>query len=596
MKYTFEGGLNENDGTLKEECQEGSNFELVFGDSDFRPRRPLDNKSSSTFTGPIGGIMQLIKRDNTETTLIFDQDTPAISTWDGATTAVSKRTASLNASSKLRDTYYSLDDIIVISDIERLTPMLTWDGTDCWRLKTGLLAGSAQAVTSITRSGSTATVTTAGVHGYASGDLVHIAGANEAGYNGEYEITVTSTTTFVYLVFSSPASPATGTITVDFGVELYAKYAIIHNGRLWLFNVITNDGTSSDTPHLMVASEFENIESYNTSLRSEDSSFTTGNEAFYLLTQDLKPINGVALFNKQLVISTEDGRLYRLVGNDSTNYAWVDYYGGSAAIGTESMVNYGNDVAFMKKGGRIDTLIATDTSGDVSVDDISRWIPNEVKDLTDAIGVYDPDYQKVLFFVSNKVLVLFKDILFAGGGQISPWSIYKTELSFDFTTSAVRRLRRPGEATWSVYIGGSDGVIYDLNGAGSGDNGDTDIATVRKTNLIEDVDTRNGVLFGNVIYRRQGECQLNVFYDWSEEFNQTSAIITLKGPPAGDTAPYYNNSAYYGDTDYYNQGFAFADKVTKQNFSPSGRGDSFFMEISLTTSVRFKIDSINIEA
>lgn len=597
MKMTFQGGLNENDGTLMEECQEGQNFELLLGDTDFRPRRPLDNKSSSTFTGPIGGIMQLVKRDNTETTLVFDQDTPAIYTWDGATTKNSVRTNSLNASSKLRDAYYSLDDVIAICDIAKLTPMLKWDGTTCTRLKTGLTAGNPTTVgTSLTSSGITATVDHGSAHGFSSGDLVTIAGANESPYNGEFEITVTGANTFTYTMASSTTSPATGTITFDFGVELYAKYAVIHNGRLCLFNITTNDGSSSEISHMAVFSEFENIESFDTAKRSEDSTFTTGNEAFYILTEDLKPINGVTVFNKELIVSTEEGRLYRLAGNDSTNYRWVQYYGGSAAIGTETMVNYGNDVAFMKAGGRIDTLIATDTSGDVSVDDISRWIPGKTRGLTDAIAAYDPDYQKVYWFTSNKVLVLFKEVLFAGGGQISPWSIYKTKLSFNFTTSAVKRMRRPGESTWSVYIGGSDGVIYDMNGTSAGDNGATGIVTIRKTKPIEELNTKQAMIYGNVIYRRQGSCELTMEFDWSEELNTTSSIMTLKGPPASDTAPYYNGSAYYNGTSYYNQGFAFANKITKQNFSPSGRGMSFYLTLYLNTTVRFKIDSINIEA
>lgn len=68
-------------------------------------------------------------------------------------------------------------------------------------------------VSSITRSGSVATVTTTGDHQLASGVEVTIAGAVETDYNGIYEIVVTSATTFTYTVDNSPTSPATGTIT-----------------------------------------------------------------------------------------------------------------------------------------------------------------------------------------------------------------------------------------------------------------------------------------------------------------------------------------------------------------------------------------------
>ena len=420
MRITYAGGLNENEGTDINECQEGQNFELMLGDTDFKPRPPQDLKGTATLGGTIAGIMQMITQDDTETTLIFEDDssTPTIYTWDGSTTFTSKRTANLSVGSKLRDVYFSLDDTLSIFDIAKLTPLMKWDGTNLTRHLTSLDSGSGGSVSSITRSGTTATVTTSGSHGLSTGDLVIHAGANETDYNIEAEITVTGAATYTYTVAGSPTTPATGTITWSLGAEMFAKYGIVHNGRLWAFNVKVD---SSDTPHLMVASAFEDIKTFDTTKRAGDSTFTTGNEAFYLLTPDLKPINGVVEFNKQLIISTEGGHLYRLAGYDSATYEWIDYHPGSAAIGDESLVNFGNDVAFMRRGGNIDTLRATDTSGDVSVDDISRWIPDTVKDLTGAIAVYDEPRQKVFFFVSGKVLVLFKDILY--GTELSPWSV-----------------------------------------------------------------------------------------------------------------------------------------------------------------------------
>lgn len=64
----------------------------------------------------------------------------------------------------------------------------------------------ALAVTSITRSGSVATVTTTAPHGYTVGDtlLVTIAGATLAAYNGTFLITVTGTSAFTYPVVGSP--------------------------------------------------------------------------------------------------------------------------------------------------------------------------------------------------------------------------------------------------------------------------------------------------------------------------------------------------------------------------------------------------------
>jgi len=598
MKLTFEGGINENDGTMINECQEGYNFDLVYGDTNLTPRKSLDLKGTSPNAGAIAGILQLIKRDDTETTLVFDDDgaAPEVFLWDGSDSFTSKRTANLAVGSKLRDVYWSLDDRLAIVDISKSTPLMTWDGTTFERHKTALVDGAGVSVTGITQTAGVATVTYGAVHGRSIGDLVTFYGAGQAGYNIEAEVlSVPTTTTLTYAVDSGTASPATGTITADAGVDLYAAYGVIHNNRQWLFNVKTvNGATTSDTPHLMVASAFENIESYDTAARAEDNTLT-GNEAFYILSPNLKPVNGVAQFNKELIISTVDGRLFRLIGNDATNYQWVDYYAGSAAIGTETMVNFGNDVAFMRKGGRIDTLRQTDASGDVTLDDISRWIPNLTRNLTDAIAVYDSDKQRVLFFVQNKVLVLYKEYLY--GSDTSPWSVFTTELSFRFNTSAAVRIRKPGLAGYSVYLGGTSGKIYDLSGTGDGDEGTTGIQVKRKSNLIDTLRTKEAILNGEIHYRRVGEVDVTMYCDWSEEYNITSSIVKLKGRGAGDTASsYFGGAAYFSGDFYFNAGFQFQGKPTTQRFSPSGRGPAFFFEVNTNSVYSFQIDYITLGA
>ncbi len=75
-------------------------------------------------------------------------------------------------------------------------------------------SGAAAAVTSITRASATATVTTTAAHGYATGNRITLAGASQAEYNGTFEIVVTGANTFTFAVTGTPASPATGVITV----------------------------------------------------------------------------------------------------------------------------------------------------------------------------------------------------------------------------------------------------------------------------------------------------------------------------------------------------------------------------------------------
>ena len=70
-----------------------------------------------------------------------------------------------------------------------------------------------ESITSITYSGTTATVTTASPHGYSTGQQVQIAGAAPWQYDGVFSITVTGPSTFTYTMAGTPASIASGSMT-----------------------------------------------------------------------------------------------------------------------------------------------------------------------------------------------------------------------------------------------------------------------------------------------------------------------------------------------------------------------------------------------
>lgn len=521
MKVFFGGGLNENQVPHISEAAEGSqNFELSKDSSKLIPRKPFDLDGTAPNAGDVRGILQLVKRDDTESTLI--QAGATVYSWDGASAFTSVGT--VNSSSKLRDAYWSLGDYLVVTDIQRLSVVKKWDGTTFSTLTTGL------------------------------------------------------------------------------GTDLYARYGTVHKNRVWLFNV----KTSTDTPHLMVASEFENPESYDTSVRAGSTAVVTGNEAFYMLTPDLRPINGVVEFNKELIISTEGGKLFRLTGSDGTDFKWVEYYPASNAVGTEALVNIGNDVMYMKRGGAIDLLTSTDQSSDIAADDVSRFITSSVDGLSDAIAVYDQVNQKVLFFVSSKVLVFFKDIFYGGAlvddkgeyMKLSPWSVYKTLDSAGFNTSAAKYMRRPGTKTYSVFFGASDGRVFDLNGEGAdGDAGSSSIQVIRKTRFI---DGRDGIDFmrhitrGSVQYRRINEVSISIELDFGDEYSTSTASVTMDGAPAGSAGVYYGGSFYYGGSVYYSQGFLFARRVSHKNFSHVGKGSGCFMTVTTESTKDYQVDHVEL--
>lgn len=516
-RILFSGGLNENQNPNIMEAKAGYNFELGFSQTKFIPRAPFALLGTATNGSSINGFAQLVKHNNTETTLVCAGTT--VYQWDG-TTFTSRGT--VTSGTLMRDIYWSLGDYLILVDVAKLTVVKTWDGTTFATLATGLGA-----------------------------------------------------------------------------TNLFAKYGIVHRGRVWLFNVTT----ATDTPHLMVASAFETPTSYDIALRAKAASFTTGNEAFYMLTPDLKPINGVSVFHNQLIISTEDGRLFKLTGSDSKDYAWLDFYTGSAAIGNESIANVGNDVLYMRKGGVIESFVSTQQFGDVRSDDISKWIKTTVANLTGAIVVYDQSNQKVFFFVGGgKVLVLFKDLMSSAqqlltSVPLSPWSVYKTQHPSNFTTSAAKYMRYPGTTMYSVFFGDASGGVFDINGTVIGDASTYSILTLRElrlTDKVDGMDYRQRIINGRVTYRRIGNCSLNLFFDWPDEYNVSDSTILLKGPPPGEVAAYYSASSYYNDIAYYNMGSAFANKLSSRGFSPTGRSHGVTMGMQIDTKVRFQVDQIDL--
>lgn len=89
---------------------------------------------------------------------------------------------------------------------------------------------AASSVTSITQTGGVATVTQT-AHGYEDHDRVRIAGANQAGYNGDFYIKVLTANTYTISVPSGTVSPATGTITA-FRMNNYGAAGWVAEGNL----------------------------------------------------------------------------------------------------------------------------------------------------------------------------------------------------------------------------------------------------------------------------------------------------------------------------------------------------------------------------
>ena len=96
-------------------------------------------------------------------------------------------------------------------------PQLTND----WGVLIGMLDAclingfNTQNPTSVTRSGSTVTMTfSGGGHGFVQHQVILVSGATQPEYNGEQRVTAVTGTTVAFTIVGTPTSPATGTIAV----------------------------------------------------------------------------------------------------------------------------------------------------------------------------------------------------------------------------------------------------------------------------------------------------------------------------------------------------------------------------------------------
>ncbi len=315
----------------------------------------------------------------------------------------------------------------------------------------------------------------------------------------------------------------------------------------------------------------------------------------------------MSVFANQLIISTDKGRIWTLAGTNSKDFQFIDFMDHSPAIGTESVAAIGNDVLFVRQGGAIALLSATQAFGNVFVSDLSRWLPTTTSNLqTINAIVYDILNQRVLIFIPNKVLVLYKDLMNQERtrveGGVSPWSIFTTNDVAGFNTNHAIYMWRPGTQDYSVFFGDSAGRIFDLNGSGTGDAG-TVIPFSRRSRHIgtENLNPWPWVqenITGHIVYRRLTPMNVSVTLDWDDEYNSTTNVLALKGAPAGDTASYFGGNFYYNDAVYYNAGFSFANRVSSINLDPGGKGPGFYITLSGTYGVTpppFQVDALEFD-
>lgn len=189
--------------------------------------------------------------------------------------------------------------------------------------------------TTITRNGTTATVTTPQNHYLYSGESAIITGCDQSEYNGEHTITVTGDTTFTYTVSGSPVETATGDIRVDSdGTEPIpnSERGLFISNRLVIPNSsdeITVSDLNSYTKYLPVLSELR------------------------INTGSADALVNLAKFNETTLIAFKEHSVYALSNfyrdlSDLRLDQITDRFG---LVAAESIAHCGTDLLFLSQMG-----------------------------------------------------------------------------------------------------------------------------------------------------------------------------------------------------------------------------------------------------
>jgi hypothetical protein len=128
---TFGGGLNTRKRTTDidiNECVAGANFDLQDQYLALKGRKPFDLVATATNAESIRGFAQLTKQDGSISTLIQAGDT--MYEWDHDASFTDR--GAVSANSRMRgpkEHNFTLDEFVIITDLDEQTPVKKWDGT-----------------------------------------------------------------------------------------------------------------------------------------------------------------------------------------------------------------------------------------------------------------------------------------------------------------------------------------------------------------------------------------------------------------------------------------------------------------------------------
>lgn len=376
------------------------------------------------------------------------------------------------------------------------------------------------------------------------------------------------------------------TMTHNLAGDFKAKYCWVDDERARYANVVSN---STATPHMIVTSKLSDHN--NLSVSNRPSSSLGADDPYYVLTPDLRAVNGMMGLYDLIVVSSERGSVYKITGTDSNDTVIDKLFPRSYATGAESIIYAGNDIIY-GRGGRLESLASTDKYGDVEVDDLTIQIKNKVTDITDWGMAYNPRTQKVYVHPSNAEYMwqFSKDL---SGSDLSPWVKLTTQHSSNLNPSAMMMMVDPDTNIEYVYWGDASGNLYRMEGTGAnGDGGSADIITTWRSSIFKiPLEMIGNSFTGYVSYRSAEDTTVTVklLYGGSQVSDETTTV-----PITGTPGEYFwGGTIYWGGDAYW--GVPFEGRFRREAIIPSGRGEEFQIEISHTGTEEIEINEIGLK-
>lgn len=380
------------------------------------------------------------------------------------------------------------------------------------------------------------------------------------------------------------SSSFTNDADVSFGT-FYAKYLTVSNERA-VFGHVRDPGQT--TPHMIVGSERGNYDKISVSNRP--SSSLSEADPFFLLMPDLRPINGLVEAFGTTVLSTERGQLFNLTGSSAKDFAFSDFYPGSAAAGDEAVAYIGNDIIYGRQG-RIESVRDTDRFGDSEADDLTRGIADQVSGYTGWRIQYNSRLNRTYLFPTDISEVwVYNNAM--RGSELSPWMRWTTAHALAFEPTFVMSMLSPSDGLEYLIMGDSGGNIYRMEGSGTaGDAGTTNIATSFLTKLFSaPLDTEAFNVEGFIKYRKNSASTVRLTFQYAGIGAFDEAItVTLPGITG---VPVFGGDYWFGGEVYY--GAPFENRLIRQRFDAPGQSGDLQLLIEVDGVNDFAINEITL--